>query len=191
MQKPFLTLLIALLATLPLAAADAPSFKEARPLLDANCFSCHGPTKKKSGIDLSAYADEAAVARDRKTWRRVAEQLTSKEMPPEEAKNQPNDAQRAQLLAAVRQALAQADAALARIKDPGPALIRRLGRSDYAHTLKDLVGADDGLADAVGLPDDGERGFATYAGSLTMPPLLFEKYYAAADQALAALSEPA
>jgi hypothetical protein len=183
--------LLSALASALCPAADAgPSFAEARPLLEGACFACHGPTKKKSGIDLSAYADEAAVARDRKTWRRVAEQLESGEMPPEEAKVQPSAAQRAQLLAAVRRALVQADAALARIRDPGPSPLRRLNRVEYTRTVKDLLGVGGDLAEAVGLPDDGERGYATYAGALTMPPLLFEKYYAAADQALATLVEP-
>ena len=90
----------------PAITAEATlSFKDAKPLLEAQCYAYHGVTKKKGGIDLSAYADIAAVARDRKTWQTVAEQLAAHDMPPDNAKSQPSADQRRQSLSAVKQAL--------------------------------------------------------------------------------------
>jgi Protein of unknown function (DUF1592)/Protein of unknown function (DUF1588)/Protein of unknown function (DUF1585)/Protein of unknown function (DUF1595)/Protein of unknown function (DUF1587)/Planctomycete cytochrome C len=169
----------------------AVSFTDLRPLLDAQCFSCHGQAKKKGGIDLSVYADETAIAKDRKTWQMVVEQIAAKDMPPENAKVQPSDAERERLLSGLRQVLERADVLLVNAKDPGPAQIRRLNRTEYRNTLRDLLGVDFDAAEAVGLPEDGKHGYVTNVGELGMPPLMFEKYYAAADQALAALVEPA
>src|SRR5258708_7927751 len=77
------TAILAVVARTAQAAESGSLFKDARPLFETTCFACHGPSKKKAGIDLSVYADEAAVARDRKTWQKAAEQLASGEMPPE------------------------------------------------------------------------------------------------------------
>ena len=172
-------------------AGDAATVfaKDIKPLLETHCVSCHGPMKRKAGVDLSLISDEAGVQRDRSTWRKVVDQLASKEMPPEDAKSQPSEAERQRLAGWAKATLTAGSAALA--KDPGPAPLRRLTRDEYGRTVRDLLGITVDVAEAVGLPSDNERGFATYAGTLTMPPLLFEKFYTAADRALEALVEPA
>lgn len=163
--------------------------KDIKPLLETHCVSCHGPMKKKAGVDLSLIADDVGVQRDRATWKKVVDQLASKEMPPEDAKTQPSEIERQRLATWAKATLAAGSAALA--KDPGPAPVRRLTRDEYTRTVRDLLGITIDVAEAVSLPSDNERGFATYAGTLTMPPLLFEKFYAAADRALEAVVEPA
>lgn len=170
-------------------AAGAAFAKDIKPLLEAHCIACHGPTKRKAGVDLSLATDEAAVQRDHATWKKVADQLASREMPPEDAKSQPSESERQRLMAWIKTSLAAGSAALA--KDPGPSPVRRLSRDEYARTVRDLLGIELDVVEAVGLPADDERGYATYAGTLTMPPLLFEKFYGAADRALEALVEPA
>ena len=63
-----------LLALLPALgwAGDGPSYmKDVRPLLDAYCFACHNPEKKKGDLDLSAIASEDAAKHAIKMWRGV------------------------------------------------------------------------------------------------------------------------
>ena len=66
-------------------------------------------------------------------------------------------------------------------KDPGRVTIRRLNRSEYNNTIRDLLGikftpADDFPADDVGY------GFDNIGDVLSMPPILMEKYLAAAEK---------
>jgi hypothetical protein len=181
---------LALLACL-LAPAGAVDFvKDIKPLLATHCTECHADRKAKGGVDLALFADEAAVHRDVPTWRKVADQLTSREMPTDKAKHPMPEAARSLMLGWIDRTLKAAVAEAAKAKDPGPAPIRRLTRTQYRNTIRDLLGVEIDAAELVNLPSDSERGFDTYAGTLTIPPLLFEKYHAAATQVVAALPAP-
>ncbi len=184
-------LLLALVASTvqQLTGVEAASFgSDLKPLLENLCYSCHDARKHKAGIDLSAYHDENAVHKDVATWRKIANQIDSRDMPPEDASVQPSDAQRQLLVAWIR--TSEARALIGMPRDPGLSPPRRLNRAEYAATIQDLLGAGTDISEAIGLPDDSLRGYATYSGTLSMPPLLFEKYYAAADLALTRLVEP-
>jgi len=62
---------------------------------------------------------------------------------------------------------------------------------DILEVARDLVGATTGFSAAFP-PDDGEEGFTNVADALTMSPLLFEGYEAAADKlATIAIGNPA
>ncbi|MBM4057984.1 MAG: DUF1592 domain-containing protein, partial [Planctomycetes bacterium] len=63
--------------------------------------------------------------------------------------------------------------------DPGRVVLRRLNRVEYANTVRDLTGVDEGLADELPADDTG-HGFDTVADVLTLSPLLLEKYVALA-----------
>jgi hypothetical protein len=181
---------LALLACLvaPVAAADFA--KDIKPLLATHCTECHSDKKAKGGVDLTVFTDEAAVRRDVPTWRKVAEQLTKREMPTEKAAHPMPDGDRATMITWVDETLKAAVAEAGKAKDPGPAPIRRLTRTQYRNTIRDLLGVEIDAAELVNLPSDSERGFDTYAGTLTIPPLLFEKYHGAATQVVASLRAP-
>jgi mono/diheme cytochrome c family protein len=184
-------LLVALALTSTVRADDAaPTFKELRPVLEAHCFQCHGPEKQRGKVDLSTFADEAAVRKHRKLWQRVAGQVKALEMPPEgEAALPP--AQRDRLVRWIEQTLAVADCTNPADRDPGPAPIRRLNRSEYERTVRDLLGLEFDAATAVGMTDDpAAGGFDTAANALNVSPVLMEKYFAAADYLLDRLLPP-
>ena len=63
----------------------------------------------------------------------------------------------------------------------GTVTIRRLNGTEFDNTVRDLVGATVSFSRAFP-PDDGEEGFTNIADALTMSPLLFEGYEAAAEQ---------
>jgi Protein of unknown function (DUF1592)/Protein of unknown function (DUF1588)/Protein of unknown function (DUF1585)/Protein of unknown function (DUF1587)/Protein of unknown function (DUF1595) len=186
-----LPVLVALTGTLPLRAADPAkprpdvekvSFaRQVAPILAHYCTSCHGGEKPKGQLALDLYKDEDAAFKNLDIWPRVAERLHNREMPPAK-RPQPTDAERELLTRWVDAALGVEDCV--RKKDPGRVTLRRLNRSEYNNTIRDLVGvrfqpADDFPADDVGY------GFDNIGDVLTVPPLLLEKYLAAAEKIVA------
>src|SRR5207245_847594 len=118
-------------------AAEAPrhvAYKtHVQPLLEKYCHSCHGPAKKKAGLDLTIYKDEAAIAGARKAWKKIWGQLQAREMPPADRKPQPAVEEREFLANWIEAALDRADAAAP--PDPGRVVIRRLNRVEYRNTV--------------------------------------------------------
>ena len=74
--------------------------------------------------------------------------------------------------------------AAGRRKDPGRVTIRRLNRAEYNNTIRDLCGVDFKPADDFPADDVG-YGFDNIGDVLSFPPILLEKYLAAADKILA------
>jgi hypothetical protein len=172
---------LAALRTRPQEAPKPAFAAHVRPFLDAYCASCHGPQKAKAKLDFSKFPDEAAVLADRKLWKRVWDQVQAFEMPPEDAKAQPKPDERERFALAVEALLDREEPGAPR--DPGRVVIRRLNRVEYRNTIRDLVGvAFDPTADFPS--DDVGYGFDNIGDVLSLPPLLMEKYLAAAERIL-------
>ena len=159
--------------------------EKATPALDTkittflakHCLACHGPEKKKAGVLLHIYQDEAGVLKDRKRWQEVIHMLTAGEMPPPE-RPRPKVEEVEAFLAAVNGVFAKHDGAARR--DPGRVTMRRLNRTEYNNTIRDLVGVDFQPADDFPTDDVG-YGFDNIGDVLSVSPLLVERYLAAAD----------
>ncbi len=163
------------------AAARTGYATHVQPILAKYCHSCHGPVKPKAKLDLTKYPDEKAILANRKLWKRLWDVVRAHEMPPEEAKLKPSPEERDLLADFVEEALNTVDPDAPR--DPGRVVIRRLNRVEYRNTVRDLVGVDfdptgDFPADEVGY------GFDNIGDVLSIPPLLLEKYLAAAEKVL-------
>ena len=148
-----------------------------KPLLAKYCFDCHNGSKAKAGLDLTKVADDLSIIKDRKLWGRLAEYVEAGDMPPE-GRPQPSEAEVEQLTRAIEEVLANVDCG--RETDPGRVTMRRLNRAEYNNTIRDLVGIDFHPADDFPSDDVG-YGFDNIGDVLTLPPLLFEKYLAAAE----------
>ncbi len=146
--------------------------------LTKHCTSCHGGSKPKADLNLTAFADEDAVLRARKVWGRVREYVQSGEMPPE-GKNQPAVEEVEKFTRWIDTTLAKVDCASQ--ADPGRVTIRRLNRSEYNHTIRDLVGVPFQPADDFP-SDDVANGFDNNGDVLSLPPILLEKYLDAAEK---------
>jgi len=171
-----------LLLTVPARVAAEPSRfeKDVPAILAAHCTRCHGPERQKGGVNLAGVLDEKAVLKQVKLWQRVLRQVETREMPPS-GDREFSDEERKTLLAAVKSALANG----ALVRDPGPAIIRRLNRTEYQRTLRDLLGIDYDAAGAAGIPAEATGGvFDNVAATLDIPPVLLEKYFTAAELAL-------
>ena len=73
-------------------------FAEARSLMEAHCFRCHGAKKVKGKVNLEALAKHADVLKNVELARHAAEVLAKAEMPPED-EPQPAKGERAKLAA--------------------------------------------------------------------------------------------
>ena len=159
------------------AEAAATFHNQIAPLLAKYCINCHGGEKPKAGLNLATVSDPAAIAKNRKVWERVAANVESGEMPPV-GKPQLGDDEISLFTQWVNAQLDRIDCGAE--SDPGRVTLRRLNRAEYNNTVRDLFGinfkpADDFPSDDVGY------GFDNIGDVLTLPPLLFEKYLAAAE----------
>ena len=170
----------------PAARARAPARttsayqKDVLPFLKQHCFACHGNGKAKADLSFDKYTDDASVVADRKVWDNVRHMLKAREMPPPE-RPQPKPAEVEAVTAAIQGIFDRADAAAK--PNAGRVTIRRLNRTEYNNTIRDLVGVDFKPADDFPADDVG-YGFDNIGDVLSVSPLLLEKYLSAAEAIL-------
>ncbi len=160
------------------------------PQLQKHCWDCHNGRKAKGGVRLDGFTNLASIYRQPKLWETAVRQVEERLMPPESRKVQPSQEERLALSEGLRDLLDNPAPGVIRL-DPGPKIAHRLSRTEYNHTVRDLLGV--GLRPADDFPADGGGGggFDNNASTLFVPPLLLEKYLTAAEEALAAAAPEA
>jgi mono/diheme cytochrome c family protein len=158
-------------------AAQVSYVEQIAPLFTEYCTRCHGGARPRAGLALDTFKDEATALKNPHVWELVLQVLRSGEMPPRGSKPKPDEIQR--LAAWVEGKLGTGDCATN--KNPGRVTLRRLNRAEYNNTIRDLVGVDFQPADDFPADDVG-YGFDNIGDVLSLPPLLMEKYLAAADK---------
>jgi mono/diheme cytochrome c family protein/cytochrome c553 len=157
---------------------DAAAFRKAtHGLFEQTCSACHNPKDDDGGFDVSRYGSVETLASDRGRWELILAKLRAGEMPPAGV-----EAPRARIDALIRyleQEFARADASAP--PDPGRVTLRRLNRSEYTNTIRDLLGVEF-RADKSFPVDDSGDGFDNIGDVLSVSPLLMEKYLAAAER---------
>lgn len=155
-----------------------------QPILTSSCLACHNATRQVGGVDLSMTGDPATVLRQRRLWRRVADQIEAGAMPPPGSKGL-RDADRKAVLQWTRLAAEYLDPQDPANRDPGPSILRRLTVTEYNRTVKDLFGIDYDANREVGLSDaEVPTGYDNLAAALTLSPALLDKYLQSADKIL-------
>ncbi len=149
------------------------------PLLSKYCYDCHGRGKRKGDFALDTYRDLNAVTADPHAWEKVMQNLRSETMPPAK-KPKPTPAENKLIADWIEQAVFHCDCDN---PDPGRVTVRRLNRAEYNNTIRDLVGVDFHPADDFPADDSG-YGFDNIGDVLSVPPILLEKYLAAAEAVL-------
>src|SRR5947209_7003354 len=64
------------------AAAPDTFQRDAAPLVQKYCVTCHGGSSPTAGISLSGYHDTTAVVKARDVWDKVAQNVRDGNMPP-------------------------------------------------------------------------------------------------------------
>jgi hypothetical protein len=167
--------LLVILCAAPVAASDFGP--DAVAFLQKHCTACHGEKKKSSGVALHTVTDDASVLKNRKTVAAALRMLEAREMPPS-GKPGPTDAEIEAFTKAVAKTFDAADRTGK--ADPGRVTVRRLNKTEYANTIRDLVGVDFNPAEDFPADDIG-YGFDNIGDVLTLSPVLMERYLAAAE----------
>ena len=163
----------------PQAEAAQKAFQKiAVPFAKEYCFECHCNRKSKAGLNLEVAVRKPGDPAFARKWMEAIANVNAHDMPPDDA-DQPSDEERKRFLDALEQIKYLAS------RDPGPFVIRRLTKVEYANTLHDLLGVDASIAKA--LPDEvpGEG----YLNSLS--PMQTEQYLGIATAALQTMSAEA
>ncbi|MGE4551077.1 MAG: DUF1592 domain-containing protein [Opitutales bacterium] len=160
------------------AEAAADRYAEyVEPLLVEYCYDCHGDGAKKGDVILDVHQTRIELVKDVKLWKRVWENLHRRNMPPGR-KPQPEDEERERVMIWIEREVFLFDPSK---PDPGRVTIRRLNRTEYDNTIRDLTGVD--FHPAKDFPaDDTGYGFDNIGDVLTLSPVLLEKYLTAADR---------
>ena len=154
--------------------ADAETFfrKRVTPFIKTYCLECHQNSRPtEAGLSFTPALDTPGHAAFSEKWKKAAARVKAHDMPPE-GLEQPTDEERQMFMKWLDQVKYLSP------RDPGPFVIRRLTKTEYGNTLRDLFGVDPKIAN--GLPDEvsGEG----YLNSLS--PLQLEQYLAIADEVL-------
>ncbi len=168
------------------STSATPSALGHRRLIERYCVTCHNKTLNTAGLRLDAI-DIANISEGAEVWEKVVHKLRTGAMPPPDYPRPPAADRRA-LLSWLVESL---DEAAAAAPNPGRPAAHRLNRSEYENAIRDLLAVEiDGRSF---LPADGaEFGFDNNADSLTVSPMLLERYMAAAAKiSRLAIGDPA
>ena len=127
--------------------ADAQKvFKEkVTPFVNNYCTKCHGSVAK-AGINLQSALKNPNGESAALHWKKAAANVKVHDMPPEDVSKIPSEEERQQFIEAVGKIKYLAP------RDPGPFVIRRLTKPEFANTLRDLYGANRSIA--ASLPEE-------------------------------------
>jgi hypothetical protein len=158
-----------------LAAADTPTFeKTVAPVLARTCTPCHNEALASGGVNIAPFTQAASLTGSRDGWDIILRKIRSGEMPP---KGVPRPAQMDAVIQYLQDEFARADRNIK--PDPGRVTARRLNRSEYSNTIRDLL-AVEFRAEQSFPTDDLGNGFDNIGDVLTVSPVLMDRYLAAA-----------
>ena len=159
--------------------ADAQKvFKEkVGPFVKKYCTRCHG-SRPKAGINLQSALNNPIGASAALHWKKAMVNVKVHDMPPEDASKIPSDEERRQFIEWIGKIKYLVP------RDPGPFVIRRLTKTEYANTLRDFYGVDSSIADSLPKEVEGE-GFLN-----SISPLQSELFLGIANKVIAQVVSP-
>lgn len=175
-DRPALAILAALLLPLPAFGQAGAYESTVRPVLAKYCFSCHGEKDGKAGLRLHNLGTDFLAGKNADVWKEVMDRMNLGEMPPKESPR-PGGKEAFAVVEWVGRELKRAERE-ARMAG-GRALLRRLNRDEYLHTVGDLLVLDPNELKKLGedLPADGTAdGFDRIASALFIDQTQLEKY---------------
>ncbi len=155
-----------------------------RRYLQEHCASCHNQDQKEGNLTLDSFTGFEEASRSPEHWWKVLKNVRAGLMPPH-GEPKPSDAEQKEFVDAIKYSIFKIDP---RSPDPGRLTVRRLNRTEYANTIRDLMGVRF-EAEILFPPDDSGHGFDNIGDALTFSPMLMDKYFQAA-QAVVELAVP-
>lgn len=132
---------IILFVLLPLSVTAESIQGQAKPsqsaaFLDRYCAECHDSDTHKGGLNLEKLPFDLRGRTNQNAWENIFERVQNGSMPPSKA-DQPLAKERQLMLTALQPPLREAS--LERQKTEGRVILRRLSRSQYEDTLRDIL----------------------------------------------------
>lgn len=178
-MRNFYLAFVLLASTVPLADAQTvpapPALSSEQALIRDYCVSCHSDRLKRGNLVLSSL-DPTRPDLNAPVWEKVIRKVRSGMMPPAGVRR-PEAAKVDAFASAIEAAIDKAGSAA---PNPGRLSLHRLNRTEYANSVRDLLGFEIEPASLLP-PDNMTHGFDNIADGLTISPTLMESYIGAAD----------
>jgi hypothetical protein len=140
----------------PVLSAESQKTYEQRvlPFLEQHCWECHDESSAKAGFRVDDLGTDFLIGKTADRWREAIDQINLGKMPKTKTKPNPKDA--FAVVEWVNQELRNAEKRAQGIAGRAP--MRRLNRTEYANTVRDLFRLDEGFARKIEqeLPADGK-----------------------------------
>ncbi|MDF1851470.1 MAG: DUF1592 domain-containing protein [Verrucomicrobiales bacterium] len=162
--------------------ADRDTYESAVvPFFEKHCYRCHGPEKEKGDLRLDTLEIDFANTSALGHWIEVMDNINLGDMPPEDEPI-PTVEELGPVTEWIASEIRHAEK-MAR-STGGRVMIRRLNRTEYANTVRDLLHVNflpgEGPADL--LPPDGKLdGFDKLSKALLLDPSLMSQYFDIAE----------
>ena len=148
-----------------------------KPFLDRHCVACHSGEDAERGFRLDVFEDEASARAGLGAWTKARERVLAGDMPPARKPRPGAKESEAFVRWIDTRFFRMPDGGI----DPGRPTLRRLNRTQYENTVRDLLGVDF-RADAEFPGDDVGYGFDSIGDVLSTSDVLLEKYLSAAER---------
>ena len=123
------------------AEREAAFQKSVQPIVKKYCGKCHGVEKAEAELSFAPFTSAQKVFEGRKTWLKVLAKVQSGEMPPKDDDGpKPTKDEADRLIEWLDETLNKIDCT--GVVNPGHVTLRRLNRTEYRNTVRDLVGVD-------------------------------------------------
>ncbi len=182
----FVTLVVALHASAvaaPLSPESQKQFEQiVRPFLEDHCYSCHDDAKTRAGFRIDTLGTDFLADRNADDWKEIYDSLGLGKMPPKK-EPRPTESETKAVTDWIDQEMRNAE----RLAKNSPARTRRLNRTEYFNTLRDLFSLDDNYARSLvdELPPDGKvDGFDRVGAALYLDQAQLAKYFELAGRIL-------
>lgn len=147
-----------------------------KKFIEAHCLDCHDPVTKKAGLALDELI-AADLGANTEAWEKVILKLTTRQMPPKETPR-PTEHDYDEVVSWLELSL---DAAAATAPNPGRTeTFRRLNRTEYQNTIRDLLALEVDVASLLP-PDESSHGFDNITVT-DLSPALLTRYISAAQK---------
>ncbi len=172
----------------PLSGSNLPQARlaefrtEVEPVLKRVCVTCHGSDKQKGKFRVDTLNPDLLKGKDVSWWLEVFEVIGNGEMPPEDAKEQITNDEKALVvdwLSGEIQAASQI-----RRSEKGHTPFRRMTRYEYKYAMQDLLGLPHDFSRHLPPETSSEDGFKNSSEMLQMTAVQFGEYRAQARRAL-------
>jgi hypothetical protein len=158
------------------SGAFAGTFEQdVKAVLTNTCAGCHNARLASGRFAVEKFLDPASILKNREAWELILAKMRSGEMPPKGIRKPPVEP----FVSFIQGEFDKADKNTR--PDPGRVVAHRLNRSEYANTVRDLLGVDF-RANEEFPADDSVYGFDNIGAALTISPTHMQKYLAAAER---------